>query len=227
LLVLAAAAFVVALLPFDDLAADATFYAPSLAPWVALAPPGVLGQLLVGSLLVVLGVVWLRLGRRGGRVVATSTGVWLALVAIIAVGGSRHHADTASTTLGGNGPTWIDDALPSGESVAVLWDQRSQASAPDPDYYPLMVAAVLNRSVERFLRLGNDTFYEPWLPTTRVTRAPDGTLVRTTGEPVTARWVLVPCNVRVMGRIVARAANGRLALVRGGGEPLRLRAGGC
>ena len=42
LLILTAAVVVVALLPFDELAADATFYAPSLAPWVALALPGVL-----------------------------------------------------------------------------------------------------------------------------------------------------------------------------------------
>ena len=172
LLILTAAVVVVALLPFDDLAADATFYAPSLAPWVALAPPGVLGQLLVGSALLALGVLWLWLGARGARAVTIWTASWLALVAIVAAGAYRQHADTAMATLVGVGPTWIDDAVPAGEPVAVLWDQRSPASAPDPHYFPLMVAAALNDSVGRFLRLGNDTFYEKWLPTTHVDVGP-------------------------------------------------------
>jgi hypothetical protein len=227
LFALAAAVGVVALLPFDDLAADATFYAPSLAPWVALAPSGVLGQVFVGTALLALGLVWLRLGVRGARPAALGTALWLTLVAIVAVGGSRQHADTAVSALGGDGPSWIDDTAPPGVPVAVLWNQRSPASAPDRDYYPLMVAAVLDHSVQPFLRLGDDTFYEPWLATTRVTRAPDGTLVLATGEPVRAGWVLVPCNVGVAGRIVARGAHGRLALVRTGGEHVRLRGRGC
>ena len=227
LLILMAAVVVVALLPFDDLAADATFYAPSLAPWVALAPPGVPGHLLVGSALLMPGVLWLWLGARGTRAVAIWTASWLALVAIVAAGAYQHHADTAMATLAGDGPTWIDDAVPPGESVAVLWDQRATASAPDPDYFPLMVAAALNDSVGRFLRLGSDTFYEKWLPTTRVTVGPDGTLVYPTGERVRARFALVPCFLGVAGRTVARGSNGRLTLVRTDGKPLRIHARHC
>ena len=118
LLILTAAVVVVAVLPFDDLAADATFYAPSLAPWVALAPPGVAGHLLVGSALLALGVLWLRLGARGTRAVAIWTASWVALVAIVAAGAFQQHADTA-IALAGNRQTWIDDAVPQGESVAV------------------------------------------------------------------------------------------------------------
>ena len=44
-----------------------------------------------------------------------------------------------------------------------------------------MVAAALNDSVGRFLRLGNDTFYEKWLPTTRVDVGRDGILTYPTG----------------------------------------------
>ena len=226
LLILAAAVVVVALLPFDDLAADATFYAPSLAPWVALAPPGVVGHLLVGSALLALGVLWLRLGARGTRAVAIWTASWLALVAIVAAGAFQQHADTA-IALAGNRQTWIDDAVPQGESVAVLWDQRSTASAPDPDYFPLMVAAALNESIGRFLRLGTETFYEEWLPTTRVTVGPDGILVDPTGERIRARFALVPCSIDVAGRVVARGADGRLALVRTDGGPLRLLGRAC
>lgn len=227
LVVLAVAVVVVVLLPFDDLAADATFYAPSLAPWVALAPPGVLGQVIVGAALLSLGLLWLRLDSRGARAAALWTASWLALVAIVAVGGSRQHADTAVAALAGGGPSWIDHTTPPGASVAVLWDQRSPASAPDRDYYPLMVAAVLDRSVGPVFRLGDDTFYEPWVPTTPVTTGPDGTFVSATGEAVRARFVLAPCSVDVAGRVVARGANGRLALVRTDGEPLRARAGDC
>jgi hypothetical protein len=226
-LLILAGAVVVGLLPFDRLAADATFYAPSLAPWVALSLPGVLAQLLVGSVLLGLGVLWLRLGARGASAVAVWTASWLALVAIVAAGGAQQHASTAMAALAGDGPTWIDDAVPPGEPVAVVWDQRSTASAPDPDYFPLMVAAVLNHSVGRFLRVGGDTFYEQWLPTTRVTAGPEGTLVRSTGERVTARFVLAPCSVGVEGRVVARGSHGRLALVRTDGQPLRIRAGRC
>ncbi len=227
MLILTAAVVVVALLPFDGLAADATFYAPSLAPWVALAPPGVAGHLLVGSALLAVGVLWLWLGARGPRAVAIWTASWLALVAIVAAGAYQHHANTAMATLAGDGPTWIDDAVPPGESVAVLWEQRSTASAPDPDYFPLMVAAVLNHSVGRFLRVGGDTFYEKWLPTTRVSVGPDGTLVDAGGEGVRAQFALVPCSLGVIGRTVARGSNGRLSLVRTDGEPLRIRGGHC
>ncbi len=181
LMILTGSVVVVALLPFDKLETDATFYAPSLAPWVALSLPGVLAPLFVGSVLLLLGVLWLRLGARGSRAVAIWTASWLALVAIVAAGAYQQHADTAMALAGG-GQTWIDDAVPPGESVAVLWKQRSTASAPDPDYFPLMVAAALNNSVGRFLRLGSDTFYENGLPTTRVTVGPDGTLVDPTGE---------------------------------------------
>ena len=38
-----------------------------------------------------------------------------------------------------------------------------------------MMVAALNDSVGRFLRLGGETFYEKWLPTTQVTVGPDGT----------------------------------------------------
>ena len=47
------------------------------------------------------------------------TASWLALVAIVAAGAYQHHADTAMALAGG-GQTWIDDAVPPGEPVAVL-----------------------------------------------------------------------------------------------------------
>jgi len=226
--VLVAAIAVVALLPFDDLAADATFYAPSLAPWVAVRPAGVIGQLLVASVLLGLGLAWLRLGARGARVVVIGTAVWLGLVAIVAVGGSRQHAASARATATGEGLTWIDNAVPANADVLALWDQRSSTvSVPDPGYYPLMVAAALNDSVKgRVLRLGGETFYEPWLPTTRVFTRSDATLVDEIGDPVIAPFVLVPCSLRIAGRVVARTADGRLRLVRTGGAPLRVRAQG-
>ena len=89
-----------------------------------------------------------------------------------------------------------------------------------------MVAAVLDRS-----SAGSSA----WATTRSTSLAaddaghagPDGTLVRATGEPVRARFVLAPCSVDVAGRVVARGANGRLTLVRTDGEPLRARAGDC
>ena len=90
-----------------------------------------------------------------------------------------------------------------------------------------MVAAALNESIGRFLRLGTETFYEEWLPTTRVTVGPDGILVDPTGERIRARFALIPCSIDVAGRVVARGADGRLALVRTDGGPLRLLGRAC
>ena len=228
LLVLTAAVVVVGLLPYDKLRVDATFYAPSLAPWVALPLRGVLTGLFVGSALFLLGVLWLRLGGRGAHPATIWTASWLALLAVVAVGAYRQHADTARATMEGDGQTWVDDAVPAGRSVAVLWDRRSAVSAPDPGYFPLMVTAALNDSVGRFLRLGNDTVYEKWLPTRRIGVGRDGALAYSTGRSVRARFVLVPCSLGVVaGRSLARAADGGLTLVRTDGKPLRVRARHC
>ena len=227
LLILTAAVVVVALLPFDDLSSDATFYAPSLRAVGRTGAAGLFSRR------------WSS-GRRcsrwvssvSGSALATSRAVaiwtasWLALVTIVAAAAHQHHAD-AAMALAGNAQTWVDDALPPGESAAVIWNQRSTASAPDPDYFPLMVAAALNDSVGRFLRLGDATFYENVLPTMRVAVGPAGALVGPTGEGVRPRFALVSCSIGLVGRTVARSSNGRLALVRTDGEPLRIRERRC
>jgi hypothetical protein len=227
LVVLAGAACVVASMPFGDLAPDATFYAPSLAPWVALSLPDPLAGVLVGSALFAWGAVWLRLGVRGAHGVAIGIAVWFALAGVIAAVAFQRNAVTASATQPGVSRTWIDDAVAMGDSVSVVWAQSTDASAPDPDYYPLMAAAVLNRSVGRFLRLGHDTFYEPWLPTTPVRVRRDGILVDPTGEVVVAPYALVSCSLAVAGEVVVRTADRRLALVRTGGRPVRVHGARC
>ena len=223
----AVAAVLVALLPFDRLAADATFYAPALVPWVALPVHEAAISAVVAAWALGLGLAWLWLGPRRARLLTMVTASWLAVVGLVAAVGHQHHAGTAAAVSAGERPTWIDDAVPRDEAVTALWDQRSRSVAtPDPDYYPLMVTEVLNRSVERVLRLGGPTHYENVLPTVPVTAGRDGRLVDAAGGRVHAQFVLVSCPLGVAGRPAARSPDGRLVLIRTDGS-IRLDVRAC
>ena len=104
------------------------------------------------------------------------------------------------------------------------------------DYYPLLVAAVLNRSVGRFFRLGDDTFYEPWVPTTHVTRGRTGPSSarreRRSGRgscSSRARWTWRAVWLRAVRTAVSRSfaptasrcVSARATASRGGSEPPR------
>ena len=200
----------------------------SLAPWVALPLRGVLAAAVrrVGAVPAGCPLAPARWARCASRddldgLVAGAPGgrrCWRLPAA-------RRHRKSDD---GGRRADLVDDAVPAGRSVAVLWDRRSAVSAPDPGYFPLMVTAALNDSVGRFLRLGNDTVYEKWLPTRRIGVGRDGTLAYSTGRSRPSAFVLVPCSLGVVaGRSVARAADGGLTLVRTDGKPLRVRARHC
>ena len=87
-----------------------------------------------------------------------------------------------------------------------------------------MVAAALNDSVGRFLRLGNETFYEKWLPTTRVTVGPDGisSIRRGNGSGRGSLSSRALSKSPAASLPAERTAGS--ALVRTDGEPLRIRA---
>jgi hypothetical protein len=193
--------------------------------WVALPHTAVIWAIALWVL--GLGLAWIRLGPRGARALSVITASWLAIVGVVAVAAHQHHANTAAAPFGSR-PTWIDDAVPPGEVVPVLWDQRQASTdAPDADYYPLMVTAVLNRSVGEVLRLGGPTYYENVLPTTRVTVGRDRSLRDERGTIVRSRFVLVPCSLTVAGRDVARSGDGRFAIVRTDGAVKRVEARVC
>ena len=224
-LILSGAVVVVALLPFDKLDADATF-SPVLALWVALSLPGVLAGLFVGSARFCVGrpLALARPSRHASR------GDVDGLVA----GAGDHRGRRRLSASRRHGDCVGGERADVGRRRSAVRRVRRgalgpalDASAPDPDYFPLMVAASLNHSVGRFLRLGNETFYEPCAADDAGHGGGRRHPCRSTGERVTARFVLVPCSVDVAGRVVARGAHGRLALVRTDGEQLRVSARDC
>ena len=125
---------------YGRLAADATFYAPSLAPWVAVPDP--IAPVAVGAWALGLGLAWIRLGRRSARTFSLLTATWLALIAFIAALAHQQHAGTVAAPFG-EMQTWVHNAVPAGEDVPALWRTHRGPTA-DADYYDLMMTAALN-----------------------------------------------------------------------------------
>ena len=218
-----ASAAVIALLPFDRLDADATFYAPALVLWAALPLSPALITAVLTACALGAGILWL--GEGSGRRVVVLTASWLALVCVVAIAAHQHHATTAARVSVGRSAAWIDEAVPPREVVPVVWDHRTAVGRrADPAYYSIMVAAVLNRSVGRILRLGPSSYYENVLPTVPVMESASRALVDSSGATMRASFVLVPCSLGVAGRPVARSSDGRLALMHTDGT-VRLVAG--
>jgi hypothetical protein len=167
-------------------------------------------------------------GARAGR-------LWIIALAVMLVAGaaaqSTHAraASSASEPFEGLRANWVDASLPAGADVAVLWDQRVAAQeVKDSVYSWLMVTELFNKSVDRVMRIGPETFYEDFLPTVPVRVRPDSTLTnRETGRLLDAPYALVNCRTQVAGRLVAESPGGVLRLVKVSG-PLRItRSGRC
>ena len=153
--------------------------------------------------------------------------VWMALLGLFAVESNRVSASKTAAAFEGLPATWVDDALPPGADVAVVWDEnRARHDLPDSFYFWLMVTEFFNRSIGDVYRLGPATFYENFLPTVPAGVGPRGTLVDERGRPVKAEYALVTCRTPIAGQVVGRAPRGALRLVRVDG-PLRLAGRGC
>jgi hypothetical protein len=121
--------------------------------------------------------------------------------------------------------TWVDDAVPAGARVAVLWDERrASGESLDPFYPWLMVTELFNSSLGDVYRLGPPTYYEDWLPTVPVEQRADGSLELSSGGLPIADYVLSTCRTSAEGTVVARSLSGSLVLSRVDG-PLRLASG--
>ena len=79
------------------------------------------------------------------------------------------HAERAAnsaTPVSVGSATWVDDAVPAGSRVVVLWDERPVRGAVLDRFYPwVMITEFFNPSVEDVYRLGPETYYERFLPT--------------------------------------------------------------
>jgi hypothetical protein len=216
-------ALVPALLPWDALEVDASLYAQSLAPWVAL-PLGRVGTGVVVALCVLLvGLLWLRWRRERAGFVWVVTLTVLVLLGLTTLGAYSSHAQTARDAYGEPRRDWVGAAVPAGDKVTVLWDQRrapvdAQGSALDGGisglYYRLMLTELFNPSIETLHRFGGTTIYENHLPSIPVRPGAGGVVVGPDGQPVDARYVLAACDMAVRGRRLAESHNGVFGLWR-------------
>ena len=230
--VVLACVLLAALLPSDRLEVDARYYAPALAPWVALSAPGPLPGILAGLFALAVALLWLRCSRARSRVLwATTLGTMgvLGLVTMMAYAG---RAASANDVAGVTRPTWVDDAVPDGQRVTLVWDHGGDP--PETERvgwisradYQLMLTEFFNPSIGSVYRLDPPTITENQLPTRGARVDDSGTLMADTGSPVSAGVVLTPCNLRVGGRRLAESADGGLVLTEVNGV-VRARAARC
>ncbi len=197
-----------ALLPFDRLEVDARYYAPrlplgrALGSWATPGDPR-------GSLR----------ARRGARMASL-----LARPVRRPLGGNACR-DGSSRSGHGHGvrepsrdgerrvrrdpSTWVDDAVPEGERVTVVWEHGRDQPETEPvgwisrTDYQLMLTEFFNPSIGPVYRLDAPTITENHLPTRGARVDDSGTLVAEDGSPVSAGVVLTPCHLGVEGRRLA------------------------
>ena len=105
-------------------------------------------------------------------------------------------------------PTWVDSRA-DGSAVYVYGGELDWSGGAPP-----WQNVFWNRRIARVYSLGGRRILGP-LPTTSVTRAPDGRLVTADGRPIRSRWVVAAEGyVAIVGRKVADAGDTGLSLWR-------------
>ena len=217
-------------LPIDRLHYNSGFQSIALIPWIVSSLSGVVLASVVGVFTLACGALWLTCRRERVGTLWALVGVWMAFVGLLAVGSNLVWAsDSATHSFGPGTETWVDDAVPRGTAVTVVWDQRAVSnSRPDDLYFRVMVAEFFNRSVGDVLRIGPQTYYEVFLPTIRVGPGRgDSALVDRRGRQVQAEYVLASCRTPVVGDVVAREPRAQLSVVRVHGSVRLSGARGC
>jgi hypothetical protein len=220
-IVLGVACLAPALLPIQRLDYNAGLQALALVPWDTLSLTGAGTALLVGALAIGFGALWLTARPGATARLWTMLALWLAVLGLLTVESNRDSAARTAAAHEGRAATWVDDAVPAGSGVVVLWDEtRARKDLPDSYYFWLMVTEFFNDRVGDVYRLGPVTRYEDFLPTIPSRLGRDRTVVAE-GTPVRVDYALITCRTPVVGQEVARAPRGALLLVRVDG-PLRL-----
>jgi hypothetical protein len=220
--VLAVGCLLPAVLPIDRLEYNANFQSVALLPWLSLSVSGIALALCVAAFGLGCGVVWLTSRRETSGRLWLLLGSTLAFLAVVAFWSNANSSSSSSSAFPGRSPSWVDDAVPEGAEVAVVWDTREEgARTPGKAYFWLMATEVLNPTIGAVYRIGPPTYYEAFLPTVPVDPRPDRTLVDGNGALVRSRYVLATCRAGVSGHVIAHAPDGLLRLVRVEG-PVRL-----
>jgi hypothetical protein len=214
-LLIVACCLLTAFLPIDRLSYNAAFQSVALLPWIGISTPTLALAVIVGAFTLACGFLWIRCRReRSGRIWLL-TGSVMAVTGMLAVGANAFSASNSANAFDGVSPTWVDDAVPKGTRVAVLWDERrARPNKPDPFYTWIMVTEMLNPSLGTVYRLGPPTYYEGFLPTVPVEARDDGRVVAGTGTAVRGQYMLVSCRTPIEGKIIATAPRSALQLVR-------------
>lgn len=209
-------------LPIDRLAYNASFQSVAFVPWLVLPLEGISLRLVVGAFTVACGVLWLATrAEQVGRLVLLTAGV-MVLTGTLASASHGVSASNSASAFHGVPANWIDRAVPADSEVAVVWREApEQDPAPRQLYFWIMVSEFFNTHVGPVYRLGEDTYYERFLPTVPVELAAGRRLIDGLGRRVDAPYVLVPCQTRIVGRRVATGPGGFLELIEVD-PPLRL-----
>ena len=222
--ILAASCLLTALMPIQQLAYNAGFQSLALLPWLSVSVSNEVLSLFVAAFTLGLGMLWLvcRPDRSGRLWLAV--GAWLAIVGAVTVDSNLHSARNSAYAFEGRTATWIDDAVPAGSRVDVLW-RRGPEGRPVPVEFWVMVGEFFNGSVGDVYRIGRPTYYETFLPTVPVRERAGRTLAEDDGKRVDPEYVLVSCRTPVVGEVVGRGPQGRLSVVKVS-RPLRLASDG-
>ena len=222
LVVVVSCCVLAAVLPIDRLHYNSGFQSVALVPWIVLSASGAVLTVVVGAFTLACGALWLACKQeRVGRLWLL-VGVWMALVGVLTVGSNDTSARDAGGTFAGLSATWVNDAVPAGSDVPVLWDQNLAVSnTPDSLYFRVMTTELFNPVLGDVYRVGPPTYYETFLPTLPSRVGPGRTIVDGHGRKVETRFVLVSCRTPVIGKVVSEAARGALQLVEVD-EPVRL-----
>jgi hypothetical protein len=164
-----------ALLPFDRLEHNASFQSIALMPWIGLSFVGPVLPVFVVAFTLGCGLLWLRSQRDAVGRLWFVTALSMSLLAALAIGGNADSASHSAQTFQGGSATWIDDALPAGARVAVVWRERLSSSRRLDPFAPwIMIAEAANgKPLEaRFVLVTCET---PVVGTV-VARAPHGAL---------------------------------------------------
>jgi hypothetical protein len=214
-------------LPIHRLAYNAFFQSVALLPWLEPSLSRAELALLVGAFTLACALMWIGCRRERAGLLWLLIVSWMAVAGVLAVERSAQSSSYFAKPFAGVTRGWVDAAVPNGTSVPVIWDQRVAPDSPDGLYFSVMVTELFNRSVGDVYRIGPPTYYEDFLPSTRVGVRRDGTLVDARGRPLAARYVLLTCRTSVQGEEVTGAGGGSLQLVKAD-RPIRLAgAGSC
>lgn len=194
-------AVLVAMLPVETLAENASFQAPSLIPWVLAGGGRVATTAALLCFVGALVALWLWTPVvRSGRLWVAVAGVSIAIGALASlafVSSSQRSLEMGIGTSRG----WVDRAVPAGATVAVLWNEPEGDTAPSrPRHRIVWLSEFFNHAVSRVYTFGGSIPYG--LPEHRV-RLAGSAVIEEDGQPMHERLVLARCDLRVVGRVVA------------------------